>query len=607
MAQLDTGARTNQRIEDYALIGNMRGAGLVGRDGSIDWLCVPRFDSPASFAALLGDADNGRWLVAPDSDDAQVSRRYIEGTLILETIFTTGAGRVKVTDFMPLMEGDDSRVVRIVEGLRGKMRMRMDLRFRFDYGSIVPWINRSKGDLHVIAGPDAMVLHTPVDTEGEGMSTVSNFTVRAGQTIPLVLSWYPSHLSAPRRRSAATMLQTTQRHWRSWSNRCTATGDWADDIKRSAIVLKALTNTHTGGIVAAPTTSLPERIGGVRNWDYRYCWLRDATFTFLALIMSGFREEAEAWQSWLARAVAGEPSRLQIMYGMAGERRLEEYELPWLKGFAGSAPVRIGNAAFAQQQLDVFGEVLDAFHTGRVQKLKLNEQAWPITLELLQFLEKHWRDPDSGIWEQRGEPKKHTHSRVMAWVAYDRAIKAVEKFGLKGPARRWRHQRAAIRRDILRHGYDAERNTFIQHYGSKALDAATLLIPLVGFLPPTDRRVIGTAEAIQRELMADGFVLRYATEAGHDGLPPGEGAFLMCSFWLADNLALFGRFGEARALYERLLDARNDVGLLAEEYDPVGKRQLGNFPQAFSHVGIINTAHNLTKTAGPAHHRAKAK
>ncbi len=607
MAQLDTGARTPQRIEDYALIGNMRGAALVGRDGSIDWLCVPRFDSPASFAALLGDAENGRWLVAPDSDDAQVSRRYVEGTLILETVFTTGAGRVKLTDFMPLIEGSDSRVVRIVEGLRGKMRMRMDLRFRFDYGSVVPWINRQNGDLRVIAGPDAMVLHTPVETAGEGLSTVSTFTVSAGQTIPMVLSWHRSHLPAPRRRSAQAMFQTTRRHWRGWSNRCTASGEWADDIKRSAIVLKALTDADTGGIVAAPTTSLPERIGGVRNWDYRYCWLRDATFTLLALIMSGFREEAEAWQGWLARTIAGEPSRLQIMYGLAGERRLEEYELPWLKGFAGSAPVRIGNAAFAQQQLDVFGEVLDAFHTGRLRKLKLSEQSWPITLELVRFLERHWRDPDSGIWEQRGAPQRHTHSRVMAWVAFDRAIKAVEKFGLEGPARRWRHQRAMIRREILTRGYDPERNTFVQRYGSKALDAATLLIPLVGFLPPTDRRVIGTAEAIQRELMADGFVLRYATEAGHDGLPPGEGAFLICSFWLADNLALFGRFAEARALYERLLDARNDVGLLAEEYDPVGKRQLGNFPQAFSHVGIINTAHNLTKTAGPAHRRAKAK
>ncbi|MEO8557658.1 MAG: glycoside hydrolase family 15 protein [Rhodospirillales bacterium] len=601
------GKRAARRIEDYALIGNMRGAALVGRDGSIDWLCLPRFDSPATFAALLGDEENGRWLIAPDSDDVQVTRRYLDGTLILETIFTCGAGRARILDFMALTDDNEPRVVRIVEGLRGRVRMKMDLRFRFDYGRVVPWIRHITGGLSVIAGPDAMELHTPTRLKGEDFTTAASFTVAAGQSVPMVLSWHRSHLHPPRRRSAQALFESTRRRWRLWSGRCTATGEWRDDIKRSAIVLKALTDGATGGIVAAPTTSLPERIGGVRNWDYRYCWLRDATFTLFALIMSGYREEAAAWQRWLTRAVAGEPSKLQIMYGLGGEQRLDEYELPWLDGFGGSKPVRIGNAAFAQRQLDVFGEVIDAFQTSRVHKLKLDDQAWPITLELMSFLQDHWQEPDSGIWEQRGPLRQHTHSRVMAWVAVDRAIKAVERFRLEGPLRRWRHMRAVIHREVCAHGYDAKRNTFLQHYGGKALDASTLLIPLVGFLPPTDKRVIGTVEAIQRELMADGFVLRYPTEKTRDGLPPGEGAFLMCSFWLADNLALLGRYDESRALFERLLDARNDVGLLAEEYDPRAKRQLGNFPQAFSHVGIINTAHNLTKTKGPADRRAKGK
>jgi GH15 family glucan-1,4-alpha-glucosidase len=451
-----------------------------------------------------------------------------------------------------------------------------------------------------------MVLHSPTRLQGVGFATVSSFTVSAGQQIPMVLSWHRSHEPAPRRRSAARMLQSTRRRWRLWSSRCTATGEWRDDIVRSAIVLKAMTNAQTGGIVAAATTSLPERIGGVRNWDYRYCWLRDATFTLLALIMSGYRDEAMAWQRWLARAIAGEPSKLQIMYGLAGERRLEEFELPWLDGFGGSKPVRIGNAAFAQRQLDVFGEVLDVFQASRLQRLQMDDQTWPITLELMKFLEGHWSEPDSGIWEQRGPLRQHTHSRVMAWVAADRAVKAIERFAFKGPLRRWKRLRAEIHRDVCAHGYDEKRNTFVQHYGADALDAATLLIPLVGFLPATDKRVVGTVEAIQRELMSDGFVLRYATEQGHDGLPPGEGAFLMCSFWMADSLALMGRFDQSRAMFERLLDVRNDVGLLAEEYDPAGRRQLGNFPQAFSHVGIINTAHNLTKAKGPAKRRAKA-
>jgi GH15 family glucan-1,4-alpha-glucosidase len=484
--------------------------------------------------------------------------------------------------------------------------MAMDLRFRFDYGHVVPWVTQFSGGLDVIAGPQAMRLHAKVPMRGEGFATVSRFTVAAGQKLPMVLSWHPSHLPPPGRRSAQTLFEATRRMWRKWSGRCTATGEWRDDILNSAIVLKALTDRQTGGIVAAPTTSLPERMGGVRNWDYRYCWLRDATFTLFALMMSGYREEAVAWQRWLTRAVAGEPSKLQIMYGLAGERRLEEFELPWLSGFGDSAPVRIGNAAFAQRQLDVFGEVLDAFHTSHVHRLKLDSQAWPITLELLSFLEDHWRDPDSGIWEQRGPLRQHTHSRVMAWVAVDRAIKAIERFGCKGPLRRWKHLRAEIHREVCAKGYDAKRNTFVQHYGGKELDAATLLIPQVGFLPATDKRVIGTVEAIQRELMVDGFVLRYATERTRDGLPAGEGAFLMCSFWLADNLAMLERWDQAREIFERVLAARNDVGLLAEEYDPRARRQLGNFPQAFSHVGIINTAHNLSRRKGPAERRAKS-
>jgi GH15 family glucan-1,4-alpha-glucosidase len=606
-ASLQTGRPTVRRIEDYALIGNMHGSALVNRNGSIDWLCLPRFDSAATFAALLGNEENGHWRIAPDADTVDIKRRYLDGTLILETVFTCRSGKVRVLDFMPLADENEPRVVRIVEGLRGRVRMKMDLRFRFDYGHVIPWIRRIHGGISAIAGPDAVLLHTGAKLEGEGFSTIGNFTVAAGENIPMVLTWHPSYRPPPPRRSAATMFDTTRRRWRLWSGRCTAKGEWAEDIQRSTIILKALTNDHTGGIVAAATTSLPERIGGVRNWDYRYCWLRDATFALYALMMSGYRDEAVAWQRWLTRAVAGEPSKLQIMYGLGGERRLEEYELPWLNGFGGSKPVRIGNAAFAQRQLDVFGEVLDAFQTSRVHNLKLDDQAWPITLELMTFLKDHWQDPDSGIWEQRGPLRRHTHSRVMAWVAVDRAIKAVERFGLDGPLRQWRHLRATIHREVCKHGYDEARNTFVQHYDGKELDAATLLIPQVGFLKPTDKRVVGTTAAIQRELMADGFVLRYATEQTRDGLPPGEGAFLMCSFWLADNLALQGRYDEARTMFERLLDARNDVGLLAEEYDPVGKRQLGNFPQAFSHVGLINTAHNLTKTKGPADRRAKGK
>ena len=587
------------RIEDYALIGDTQTAGLVGRDGSIDWLCMPRFDSGACFAALLGDERHGRWLIAPAGEVLEVKRRYRPGTLVLETELRTADGTVRLVDCMPPRERVPD-VVRIVEGVSGRVPMRMELVIRYDYGRIVPWVVRWEGWLRAVAGPDGMTLQSPVETRGENFSTMADFEVAAGDRLPFVLSWHPSHeLPSPTREPFAA-LDDTEAWWREWSDRAVAPEEWREPVVTSLIALKALTFAPTGGIVAAPTTSLPEQLGGVRNWDYRYCWLRDATLTLKSLLEAGYTAEAQAWRDWLLRAVAGSPSELQIMYGPAGERRLTELELDWLPGYEGASPVRIGNAAVNQYQLDIFGEVIDVLHQGRVFGIEANPFAWELQRALLDYLEGVWQEPDEGIWEVRGPRQHFTHSKVMAWVAMDRSIKAVEEHGLDGPVDRWRRLRAEIHDEVCREGYDAERRAFVQRYGSSDLDASLLMIALVGFLPASDPRVRGTVEAIERDLLEDGFVLRYRTSGQEavDGLPPGEGAFLPCTFWLADNLALLGRGDEARRLFERLLGLRNDVGLLAEEYDARAGRQVGNFPQAFTHVGLINTARRLAGTGG---------
>ncbi|HEX3973441.1 MAG TPA: glycoside hydrolase family 15 protein [Stellaceae bacterium] len=602
-----------QRIEDYALIGNCLTAALVGRNGSIDWLCFPRFDSPACFAALLGNKKNGRWQIVPAEPCLSIERRYRPETLVLETRFRTASGSVLVTDFMPLPLGrnialapDRRRVdlVRIIQGEQGSVPMTMEMIFRFDYGSIVPWVRRRPDGLSAVAGPDALILRTPVDLVGRDETTVAAFTVHAGETIPFTLSWFRSHQSEPAAYDTKAALNEAVDHWQNWSRRYAAKSEWRDAEIRSLLTLKALTYHPTGGIVAAPTTSLPEKFGGVRNWDYRFCWLRDATFTLYALLLSGYREEAREWREWLLRAVAGAPSEVQVMYGLAGERRLPEYELPLLDGYAASRPVRIGNAAHTQRQTDIFGEIMDAFYSARLHGIGAEDDALQVQKVLLEFLETHWQLPDSGIWESRGDEKRNTHSAVMAWVAFDRAIKSVEKYGLKGPVERWCSIRDEIHRTVCTQGMDHERGVFVQAFGGKALDSALLRIPLVGFLPPDDKRVVATAEAVARDLTEKGFVYRYRTNEAPDGLPHNESAFLICSFWLADNFALMGREREARELFDRLLDIRNDVGLLAEEYDPFEKRFLGNFPQAFSHVGLINTAHNLALRQGPADHRS---
>jgi GH15 family glucan-1,4-alpha-glucosidase len=585
------------RIEDYALIGDTQTVGLVGRDGSLDWLCLPRFDSGACFAALLGAPSHGRWLLAPDvTEPPRVRRRYREGTLVLETTFTTPGGTVRVVDCMP-PRARTPDVVRLVEGVEGRVRMRMELVLRFDYGSVVPWVRkRPGGGLTAIAGPDAVCLDAPVVTRGEGLTTVAEFTVSAGERVPFVLAWYPAHEPAPTLLDAVAAVEDTTAWWREWSSACGYRGPWREAVCSSLMVLKALTYAPTGGIVAAATTSLPEWPGGVRNWDYRYCWLRDATFTLQALLTGGYRREAAAWRDWLLRSVAGDPSKLQIMYGVAGERRLTEYVADWLPGYEGAAPVRVGNAAVRQLQLDVYGEVMDALHQTRRAGLPPEPASWSLQRALLDFLEGNWERADEGLWEVRGPRQHFTHSKVMAWVAFDRALKAVEAFGLDGPVERWRRLRDGVHAEVCARAWDGHKRAFTQAYGSSRLDASLLLIPQVGFLPPGDARVRGTVAAIERELLRDGFVLRYETaDAGAtDGLPPGEGAFLACTFWLADAYALMGRTQEARALFERLLALRNDVGLLSEEYDPVGRRLLGNLPQAFSHVGLVNTAFNLT-------------
>lgn len=592
----------SSHIEDYALIGDCETAALVGRDGSIDWLCFPCFDSPACMAALLGTPDHGRWLIAPAGDVRSVRRSYREGTLVLETEYETDDGVVTLIDCMPPRTKNPD-IVRMVVGKRGRVRMRVELIVRMDYGSLVPWVQRTDGGLVAVGGPDALLLRTPVELRGEDFRHVGEFTVSEGQSVPFTLTWFPSHLPQPVVEDPEEEIRATERWWLEWSGRCKYDGKWREAVLRSLITLKALTYAPTGGIVAAPTTSLPERLGGVRNWDYRYCWLRDATFALYALMIGGYVEEARAWREWLLRAVAGKPSQVNILYGVMGERRLPELTLDWLPGYEGSAPVRIGNAAHAQFQLDVFGEVMDAFHFARRVGLDPDENTWRVQTALTEFVESAWQLPDEGIWEVRGPRRHFTHSKVMAWVALDRAVKAVERFGLEGPSGRWREARDQIHAEVCAKGFDPAIDSFVQYYGSKEVDGSLLLIPLVGFLPGTDPRMIGTVKAIQERLTMDGLVSRYADAPYVDGLPPGEGAFIACTFWLADNLALQGRFSEARDLFERLLALRNDVGLLSEQYDRASRRFLGNFPQAFSHVGLINTARNLSRHGGPAENR----
>jgi GH15 family glucan-1,4-alpha-glucosidase len=592
------------RIEDYAVIGNCETIALVGRDGSIDWLCLPRFDSPACFSALLGAPEHGRWLIAPKEGDFRTTRRYRGDTMILETVFRTESGAASLIDFMARRDGS-SELVRLVRGLQGEVALRMELIVRFEYGAFTPWVSRREdGRLQFIAGPHKLMLDTAASTRGEDLRTLGEFSVTAGQEVSFVLNWSLSHRPPPSPIDGPEALKQVESLWSEWSTTYHPPEDGSDAVIRSLLTLKALSHWETGGIVAAGTTSLPEKLGGPRNWDYRYCWLRDATFALYALIGAGFLDEAKAWHEWLLRAAAGAPDELQIMYGVAGERRLVEYEIPWLPGYQGAAPVRVGNAAVTQLQLDVYGEVLDAFYLARRAGLAASDDTWALERALVSHLETIWREPDEGIWEVRGGRRHFTHSKVMAWVAFDRAARSIEEFGLEGPLERWREVREAIHREVCERGFDPDQNAFVQSFGEKALDASVLLIPLVGFLPPDDARVRGTVAAIERRLLRDGLVLRYDTGEGTDGLPPGEGAFLACSFWLADNYILLGRYHEARALFDRLLALRNDVGLLAEEYDPHNKRQLGNFPQAFSHLALINTAHNLASAAGPAHQRS---
>jgi GH15 family glucan-1,4-alpha-glucosidase len=596
------------RIEDYALLGDTQTAALVGRDGSIDWLCLPRFDSAACFAGLLGDVDNGRWRISPHEPVVAVRRRYRGDTLVLETDFETAEGSIRLVDFMPI-RNEAPHVVRLVEGVRGRVRVQMDLRLRFDYGRIRPLLRPLDGAYAAVGGPDSVWLRSPVKILDDPFALRADFPVEAGELLPFVLTWRPSHEPAPSPIDPLRMLADTESYWADWVSSCTYTGKWRAAVVRSLLTLKALTYDPTGAIVASPTTSLPEQLGGVRNWDYRYCWLRDAAVTLLALTRAGLREEAGAWHSWLLRAIAGDPADLQAVYGIAGERRLTELELPWLSGFEGSAPVRIGNGAAGQFQLDVYGEVVNTMHEARRAGLADNGEVWSLTRALIDFVESHWHLPDEGLWEVRGPRRRFVSSKVMAWVAVDRALMDAEEFGLPAPVDRWRGLREQIRREVLLKGYDADRQTFTQSYGSSELDASALLLPLLGFLPASDERVRGTVAAIERSLCRDGLVYRYTTSDSRDsvdGLPEGEGAFLACSFWLAGNYALSGRLEEAQALFERLLSLRNDLGLLAEEYDPNAGRQLGNFPQAFSHVPLIMAALILDESAkrGPAITRA---
>ena len=582
-------------IEDYALIGDTQTAGLVGRDGSLDWLCLPRFDSASCFARLIGGEEHGRWLLAPEGEVLSTVRRYRGRTMVLETDFTTAEGTVRLTDFMPLRH-HNPRVVRIVAGLEGVVPIRGELIMRFDYGQDVPWVRRIRRGLHAIAGPNAVCLDSPVVFKGRNMRSEATFAVAAGEQVSMVLGWHLSHEKLPEVLDVEAALIETVAWWEKWCDGIDDVhGEWRDAALRSLLTLKALTYGPTGGIVAAPTTSLPEEVGGIRNWDYRYCWVRDATLTLDALIDAGARDEAEAWMGWLVRAAAGVPEQLQIMYGPAGERRLTEFEIDWLPGYEASRPVRVGNAASDQFQLDVYGELMDAIDRARQHSIAVHSAVWRVQRLLLEWLEQHWSDPDNGIWEVRGPRRHFTHSRVMAWVAFDRAVRAVELHGLDGPGPRWRAIRDAIHAEVCTQGWDQTRKCFTQYYGSDQLDASLLMIPLVGFLPADDPRVVMTVEAIQRDLVVDGFVRRYQSESGVDGLTGSEGAFLPCTFWLGDCLALMGRVDEAKAIFERLVALANDVGLLSEEYDPKGRRLIGNFPQAFTHVGLINSAKNLAQ------------
>jgi GH15 family glucan-1,4-alpha-glucosidase len=590
-------------IEQYALIGDCHTAALVGSNGSIDWLCFPRFDSGACFAALLGGPEHGYWSLTPSAAVQSVTRRYRDGSMILETELQTADGRVRIIDWMPM---SDRRwdLVRIVEGVSGTVDMRMELVVRFDYGSIVPWVRRIDGVLVMTAGPDTLELRCRVPTAGENMKTLGEFRVTAGQRESFLLHYRPSHLAMLTPIDAERSLRETEDYWHAWSARCIHQGKWHDPVLRSLLTLKALTYRPTGGIVAAPTTSLPEQIGGVRNWDYRFCWLRDATFTLNALLLAGYVDEATEWQDWLLRAIAGSPEDLQILYSVTGTRRLEETSLPWLPGYENSAPVRVGNAATKQFQLDVYGEVMDTLHLARVARLRTSEHAWRVQVKLLEFLAVHWSQPDEGLWEVRGPPRHFTHSKIMAWVAFDRAIKDAQSGGLDGPVATWRTTRDAIHAEVCEKGFDRNLNSFVQSYGSDALDASLLLMPQVGFLPPDDPRVLGTIAAIEQHLLVDGLVLRYSTESNVDALPPGEGAFLPCSFWLADAYAVTGRRADAEGLFERLLTLGNDVGLFAEEYDPHARRMLGNFPQALTHMALVNTARLLSVPASQARQAA---
>ena len=591
-------------LEQYALIGDCETAALVSQNGSLDWLCLPRFDSSACFAALLGNPDHGRWIIEAAGAPARVSRRYRENTLILETRMETPDGVVTLVDFMP-PRVSNSAVVRLVRGDRGRVKMSTELVMRFDYGRTVPWVSRlSDNVLRAIAGPDMVVLRTPIPIEGRGLTSVAEFEVSEGQTVPFVLVHGLSHLPPPDTAKPDELLTRTEAFWTKWAARHQSCGEWDEAIIRSLITLKALTYAPTGGIVAAPTTSLPEKIGGARNWDYRFCWLRDATLTLLALMNAGYYDEARSWRDWLLRAAAGAPAQIQIMYGLAGERSLEEFDMPWLPGYEGSQPVRRGNAAHEQLQLDVYGEVMDAMHQARRGKLSSRDADWAFQRTLLDHVASAWEQPDHGIWEMRSAPRHFTYSKLMVWVALDRGIHAAETHGLSGPVAKWKAVRQAIHEQVCRDGYDPALGSFVQSYGTTELDASLLLMPSTGFLPASDPRIRGTIEAVERRLFIDGFLHRYDTGTAADALPPGEGAFLACSFWLADAFQLIGRERDARALFERLLSLRNDVGLLSEEFDTHARRLVGNVPQAFSHVALVNTAHNLSRGRKPAHQRA---
>jgi GH15 family glucan-1,4-alpha-glucosidase len=602
------GSAINPPLETYGFIGNMHSAALVGLDGSMDWLCLPGFDSDACFAALLGTPENGRWRITPEGEPARITRRYREGTPILETRFETSAGAVTLIDFMPLPERRDQvDVMRLVRGDRGCVDMVSDMVFRLGYGRIIPWLRRRSYGLSAIAGPDGLQVRTPVALRSKDMTTHGRFTVRAGDRVPFVLTWFPSHRAEPGAKDPEEALARTEDWWRDWSTRCVPASRWHTAVQRSLITLKAMTYQPTGAIVAAPTTSLPEDIGGERNWDYRYCWIRDATLTLYALLSSSYVEEARAWREWLQRAAAGDPQDLQIMYGIAGERWLGERELPWLPGYGGSRPVRVGNAAHRQLQLDVFGELMDVFHVARRHHVETHEESWGLQRVLIDYLEEHWTEPDSGIWEIRGPPRQFTYSKVMSWVAVDRAVKAVECHGLDGPVDRWRALRQTMRDDICRNGFNQRRNSFVQTYGGDSVDASLLGMAQVGFLAPDDPRFVGTVRAIEQDLMENGLLLRYRNHDGVDGLPGREGVFLACSFWLVDAYALMGRLDEANELFDRLLTLRNDLGLLSEEYDPRHKRLVGNYPQAFSHIALAISAHNLASANPPAKDRAEGK